>query len=41
MYATLTLIPIKPGMRDEIEKMGDGLSADLRGEKGLLITTLI
>ena len=34
MYATLTLIPIKPGMRDEIERVADGLFASLRGEKG-------
>ena len=39
MYATLTLIPIKPGMREKIEKVADGQFSALRGMKGFKSVT--
>ena len=41
MYATLTLIPIKPGMREKIEKVADNQFVVLRALNGFKSTTFL
>ena len=41
MYATLTMIPIKLGMREKIEKVADDQLSALRGLKGCKSATFI
>ena len=41
MYATLTLVPIKPGMREKIEKVADSLFGVVRGLNGFKSTTFL
>ena len=41
MYAGMTLIPIKPGMREEIDKVADSMLSVLRGMKGFKSATFI
>lgn len=41
MYATITLFTTKPGMREQMEKLGDAMFNALRGMKGFKNLTLI